>query len=80
MAANNYAITKAHSLPATYIVHVNIEGIRTKATQIFKLCFDGAEKHQITSLALPPLGTGGKSFKKEINQKVVINYHSHTNK
>ncbi|CAE1270020.1 PARP10_14_15 [Acanthosepion pharaonis] len=59
MAANNYAITNAHSLPATYIVHVNIEGIRNNATQIFKLCFDGAEKHQITSLALPPLGTGG---------------------
>lgn len=59
METQNYVVTKASSIAASYIVHVNVEGIKKHSDKIFKLCFDAAEGEQMKSLSLPLLGTGG---------------------
>ena len=67
MISNNYALTPGHSLNASWILHVNLEGIKTNASKIFKYCFEAAEKNQLNSLAMPTIGTGGKSFSFSLN-------------
>jgi O-acetyl-ADP-ribose deacetylase (regulator of RNase III) len=52
------AITSAGDLPCSRIFHLYAKPDVKSWKDVLGRCFDKAEKMQLTSLAMPPVGTG----------------------
>jgi len=55
---NSMVVTKAGNLPCQYVFHLAPKPDQKSWKAALEHCFQEAEKLQMTSLVLPPVGTG----------------------
>jgi len=55
---NSMVITQAGHMPCKLIFHLAPKADKKSLKTVLECCFQEAEKLQITSLVLPPVGTG----------------------
>ena len=55
---NGMAVTGAGNLPCRHVFHLHAKSDVKKWKDVIKQCFAKAEDMQLSSLAMPPVGTG----------------------
>ena len=66
-------ITKAGNLPCKYIFHLAPKHDQKSWKAVLEQCFQEAEKLQMTSLVLPPVGTGLLSA--DVVTSYIVSFH-----